>query len=172
VTDPNPEYTAALERRLNELAHYKHSYHVMRGERDKAEAENARLMRLLDKPFLEKLAELEAENKLLTRHNEGWRGKWMDQKQRAEKAEAENVRLRDYISLSCDAPCPDVCKTFRDLDAENARLRVCGSCGHFRNVEFEMCDIPNEYSVDPEYVGAQDPCRFDPPRWTPYWEEA
>jgi hypothetical protein len=57
-----------------------------------------------------------------------------------------------------------------ELKAENDRLRVCGTCGHFINVEYEMCDIPNEFSVDPEYVGAQDPCRFGPPRWTPYWE--
>lgn len=56
-------------------------------------------------------------------------------------------------------------------EAENERLRVCGTCGHFTNAEYEMCDIPNEFSVDSEYVGAQDCCRFKPSRWTPYWEE-
>jgi len=95
VTDPNPEYTAALERRLNELAHYKHSYHVMRGERDKAEAENARLLRLLDKPFLEKLAELEAEN---ARLREAWRNDHNALTDRGSELLAENKLLVDHAA--------------------------------------------------------------------------
>ena len=45
---------------------------------------------------------------------------------RAEAAEAELATLRDYISISSDPPCPDVCKPFRELDhrAEAAESEV------------------------------------------------
>jgi len=82
---------------------------------ERAETENTRLMRLLDKPFLEKLAELEA---------------------------------------------------------EIARLRVCGNCG---NVDSTINELPrcNARRKGESYrdVWYSDPCHFTPSRWTPYWEE-
>jgi hypothetical protein len=87
------------------------------------------------------------------------------------KLKAENERLREELDVykKDDLDAKPLAEAVCKLEAENAQMRVCGTCGHFINVEYEMCDIPNEFSVDPEYVGAQDPCRFDPPRWTPYW---
>ena len=63
-----------------------------------------------------------------------------------------------------------------ELKAENARLRVCGTCGH--------ADDPGDgglwccFSGTANFVVAcTDSCHFDhgtqleQPRWTPYWEK-
>lgn len=63
-------------------------------------------------------------------------------------------------------------------EAENARLRVCGTCEeHEGNYGDECCrswlgpPVPYYAYRVPESVNPTDPCHFTPSRWTPYWGE-
>jgi hypothetical protein len=68
-------------------------------------------------------------------------------------------------------------------EAENARLRVCGTCGHvkeesdyedwwlwcpLREPDAASISLSSTYGRMVEY---RDPCHSDPSKWTPYWGE-
>jgi hypothetical protein len=50
-------------------------------------------------------------------------------------------------------------------EAEAARLRVCGTCGH-RGYSVAAMTYRCGEDGSPKHI--TDPCHFDPPRWTPY----
>ena len=114
-------------------------------------------------------------------------------RERAEKAEAELAVVQedhatvmaDYITEVERTRAAEAAKSaaitranlvsdlFLKAEAENARLRVCGTCGHLREHYdgtccTELAGTALRYPDD--FVDIRDPCHFDPPRWTPYWE--
>ena len=71
-------------------------------------------------------------------------------------------------------PC---CTAWRNraeqAEAENERLRVCGTCGS-HDGHWNGCinkGWPRGDRDDDGLFGDNDACHFTPPRWTPYWEE-
>lgn len=118
------------------------------------------------------------------------------------KLEAENERLRERAHVDCDeyvylavdgmchkggnGPlCPneprchliDEHKRARvaELEEENARLKVCGSCARLVHGSRPVCRRP-KYNYCPgewmwEHVHLDDVCHFDESRWTPYWAD-
>jgi len=87
--------TKRAEKAEDQRMQLKADIDTLRGLLDRAEAENARLLRLLDKPFLEKLAELEAEN---ARLREAWRNDHNALTDRGSELLAENKLLVDHAA--------------------------------------------------------------------------
>lgn len=117
-------------------------------------------------------------------------------KARIRELEAENERLRERAHVDCDeyvylavdgmchkggnGPlCPneprchliDEHKRARvaELEAENERLKVCGSCARLVHGSRPDNYCPGEWMW--EHVNLDDVCHFDESRWTPYWAD-
>lgn len=87
-------------------------------------------------------------------------------KERAERAEA---RIRDLNKVFATQE-----EAIEQAEAESARLRVCGTCGH-HDGHWNGClnkGWPRGDKDDDGLFADSDPCHFDPPRYKPYWEES
>lgn len=91
----------------------------------------------------------------------------MEEGEVSAREEYERVKARDERLAEPWTSTNDAAEALiAELEAENARLRVCGTCADF--MDGAWC-VP--YNETP-YLGVSctDSCRFDPPRWRPYWD--
>jgi len=121
-----------------------------------------------------RIAELEAENRLVKDNFDRMQRECKHEKIRADKAEAHAADCKRLVT-SCENDIDELRLRCRELEAELAALRCCGNCGniHAYNAgtddEFKECPYLRENDAEHDYLSIG--CHYTPSRWAARAEE-